>query len=84
MVCPARPTIDGFKFRRQQPIGPYIADFVCFETKLIIELDGGQHGSEQAMMYDEARTRFLQGEASAFCAFPLSKLLAASILCSAP
>jgi very-short-patch-repair endonuclease len=35
----------GFKFRRQQPIGPYIADFVCFERKLVIELDGSQHAS---------------------------------------
>jgi len=31
------------KFRRQQPIGRYIVDFVCFEKKLVIELDGGQH-----------------------------------------
>jgi very-short-patch-repair endonuclease len=33
----------SLKFRRQQPIGKYIADFVCFENKLIIELDGSQH-----------------------------------------
>lgn len=33
----------GFKFRRQEPIGNYIVDFVCYEKKLIIELDGGQH-----------------------------------------
>ncbi|HLX15448.1 MAG TPA: endonuclease domain-containing protein [Bradyrhizobium sp.] len=32
-----------FKFRRQVPIGPYIADFLCFELRLIIEIDGGQH-----------------------------------------
>jgi very-short-patch-repair endonuclease len=38
------------KFRRQRPIGPYIADFACLEAKLIVELDGGQH-VEQA--YDE-------------------------------
>ena len=31
------------KFRRQQPIGPYIVDFVCFETRLIVEVDGGHH-----------------------------------------
>ena len=35
--------LGGYKFRRQAPIGPYIVDFVCFEAKLIIELDGGQH-----------------------------------------
>jgi very-short-patch-repair endonuclease len=33
----------GFKFRRQEPIGPYVADFVCFEKKLVVEVDGGQH-----------------------------------------
>ncbi len=35
--------LDGFRFRRQVPIGRYIADFACIEAKLIIELDGGQH-----------------------------------------
>jgi len=35
--------MEGVKFRRQQPIGSYIADFICFEKRLIIELDGGQH-----------------------------------------
>jgi very-short-patch-repair endonuclease len=35
--------IEGLKFRRQQPIGEFIVDFVCFEKKLVIELDGGQH-----------------------------------------
>jgi len=34
---------DAHKFRRQVPIGPYIADFVCYEAKLIIEADGSQH-----------------------------------------
>lgn len=33
----------GLKFRRQQPIDSYIVDFVCFENKLVIELDGSQH-----------------------------------------
>lgn len=35
--------LDNLKFRRQQPIGNYIVDFICFEKKLIIEVDGGQH-----------------------------------------
>ena len=39
--------IEGFKFRRQQPIDNYIADFVCFESRLIIEVDGGQHAAEK-------------------------------------
>jgi very-short-patch-repair endonuclease len=35
--------LDGFKFVRQEPIGPYFADFVCRDLRLIIEVDGGQH-----------------------------------------
>ncbi len=50
--------LDGYKFRRQQPLGPYIVDFVCFEKRLVIELDGGQH-SEQAA-YDSERTAWLR------------------------
>jgi len=38
--------MEGLKFRRQQPIGRYIVDFVCFEKKIIIEVDGGQHAIE--------------------------------------
>ena len=36
----------GFRFRRQHPLGPYIADFVCLERRLVIEVDGGQHGED--------------------------------------
>jgi very-short-patch-repair endonuclease len=48
----------GLKFRRQQPIGNYIVDFVCFDRKLIIELDGGQHAEQQQT--DDARTQWLE------------------------
>ena len=54
--------LHGFKFRRQQPIGSYIVDFVCFEAKLIIELDGGQHGFDENLAADAARTVYLQSE----------------------
>ena len=50
--------IDGFRFRRQQPIGPYFVDFFCPEAKLILELDGGQHTMREAA--DEARTEWLE------------------------
>ena len=50
----------GWKFRRQQPIGPYIVDFVCFEKQIIIELDGGQHS--QRMKYDSMRSAWLAGQ----------------------
>jgi len=36
-------SLGGFKFVRQQPIGPYVVDFVCREKRLVIEVDGGQH-----------------------------------------
>ena len=51
----------GVKFRRQQPLGFYIADFVCFECALVIELDGGQHAEETARAYDAVRTEYLEG-----------------------
>jgi len=50
--------MNGFKFRRQVVIEPYIVDFVCFEARLIIEADGGQH-VEQAE-YDALRTKTLE------------------------
>jgi very-short-patch-repair endonuclease len=50
------------KFRRQQPIGTYIVDFVCFETKLIVELDGDHHDRPQSIASDATRTAFLERE----------------------
>jgi len=44
------------KFRRQQPIGPYIVDFVSFKRMLIIEIDGGQHAEQIA--YDQSRDQY--------------------------
>jgi len=55
-----RRQIHGFKFRRQQMIGPYIVDFVCLEKKLVVELDGGQHVQSQG--YDVQRTKWLQAQ----------------------
>ena len=40
------------KFRRQQPFGPYIADFVSFEMRLVIELDGSQHATHRGLAAD--------------------------------
>ena len=47
----------GYKFRRQQPLPPYVADFFCAEAKLVVELDGESHGERQA--YDARRTQRL-------------------------
>jgi len=51
----------GIKFRRQEPIGPYIADFGCVSKKLVIELDGGYHLEHEQREYDKARTEYLKG-----------------------
>ncbi len=53
-----RRQLKGCRFRRQHPIGIYIADFVCVEKKLAIELDGGQHQNQ--FMHDEQRSIFMQ------------------------
>ena len=53
-----RRQLRGYRFRRQVPIGNYIADFVCIEARLIIELDGSQHQDQR--VYDEQRTRYLE------------------------
>jgi len=50
--------LDGFKFRRQHGIGPYIVDFVCIEAGLVVELDGGQHAEQ--VNYDSRRSVFIE------------------------
>ena len=52
--------IDGVKFRRQQPIENYVVDFVSFEKRLIIEIDGGQHDEAENKKRDEQRTAWLE------------------------
>ncbi len=52
----------GCKFRRQQPIGAYIVDFVCFYPKIVIELDGGQHNDNKMLEKDFVRDEFLKKE----------------------
>ena len=51
---------NNLKFKRQQPIGEYIVDFVCKEEKIIIEIDGGQHNTIENNQLDKERTDFLQ------------------------
>ena len=48
----------SYQFRRQEPIGPFIVDFVCYKQRLIIELDGGHHRDQE--IYDADRTQWLQ------------------------
>lgn len=54
--------IDGLRFRSQHPLGPYIVDFVCLERRLVVEVDGGQHGEPNQIAHDAQRTRWLESE----------------------
>jgi ATP-dependent helicase HrpA len=51
---------ENSKFRRQEPIGQYIVDFVSLERQLIIEIDGGQHNQQPEIKKDEIRTKWLE------------------------
>jgi len=52
-----RKQLEGFRFRRQHPMGPYVVDFFCADAMLIIEVDGGQHADSAT---DAIRTRWLE------------------------
>ena len=61
----AKPQIDFLRaypvrFTRQKVLGKYIADFYCAKARLVIELDGSGHHTEEGYQYDEARTAFLE------------------------
>ena len=47
--------LEGCRFRRQHPIGPYILDFVCLERRFVIEVDGGHHGEPAQIEHDARR-----------------------------
>jgi len=52
-----RKQLEGFRFRRQQPLGRYVVDFFCPAAKLIVEVDGGQHATESRAREDWLRSR---------------------------
>ena len=52
--------MEGYKFRRQEPISSYIVDFVCQEKKIVIEVDGGQHSVERERDFE--RDKWLEGQ----------------------
>ena len=53
--------LKGFQFYRQKPIGDYIVDFFCPRTKLVIEVDGSQHFSDEMTEYDRIRAESMKG-----------------------
>jgi very-short-patch-repair endonuclease len=52
----------GFRFRRQARIGPFIVDFACFQSHVVVEVDGGQHGEEEHSARDVERDRLLAAQ----------------------
>ena len=52
--------LNGLKFVRQLPIGPFIVDFACREARLVVEVDGAKHSTDDEVAYDAARTAFLE------------------------
>ena len=61
MGAVARAAAQWSQFVRQLPVGPYFADFVCRDAKLIVEVDGVTHSSDAELRHDAARTVFLEG-----------------------
>lgn len=53
--------LGGYKFRRQHSVGPYILDFYCSAARLAVELDGDSHFTDDAVVYDQERTTYLNG-----------------------
>src|SRR5579864_2821771 len=54
--------LGGHKFVRQEPIGPYYADFVCRDARLIVAIDGATHSTEKELSHDSAREDFLRAQ----------------------
>ncbi len=52
--------LKGFMFSRQKPLGEYIADFYCHKAMLVVEVDGGQHFSNNTKKYDWIRDEFIE------------------------
>jgi len=66
--------LDGVKFRRQEQIGHFIVDFVCYEKGIIVEADGGQHAQEKEK--DEERTAWLNSQGFTVLRFWNNEILA--------
>ena len=67
--------LEGPKFRRQQQIGPYYADFFCHEASLVVEADGSQHYDEDELWYDYHRTKWLESAGYAVVRFSNREVL---------
>lgn len=64
----------GMKFRREHPLGIYTADFYCAEAKLVVEVDGDSHVSDEAKQYDAARDRWMNQQGIRVLRFTCSQV----------
>jgi very-short-patch-repair endonuclease len=51
--------LDGWRFRRQHPVGPYVTDFACHDAMLVVEVDGATHTEDHEIEYDRKRSAYL-------------------------
>ena len=65
---------DGWKFRRQQPIGPYFVDFYCHAARLAVEIDGPTHWDEAQSAYDLRRQAWLEAEGNRVLRVPVEEI----------
>jgi very-short-patch-repair endonuclease len=75
--------LQGLRFRRQHPIGPYYADFVCSELKIIVEADGSHHHGEEQAWYDCRRTKFFEAQGFVLLRFENASILNHASACLA-
>ena len=68
-------TLEGFKFSRQVPVGPFIVDFVCREQQLVVEVDGATHSTDEELAYDNRRSEFLKSHGYAVIRFQNDEIL---------
>ena len=66
---------NGLKFRRQHPLGNYIADFYCHKLKLVIEVDGSIHDSAEVKLNDEVRQKLIEEDGLTVIRFKNDKIL---------
>ena len=68
--------LEGCKFRRQHPVGPYFADFACEALMLVIELDGGVHDDDEQVLRDHLRQQHLETLGWSVLRFPNVEVMA--------
>ena len=71
---------DDAKFRRQTPIGSFIVDFVCFEKRLVIEVDGPSHGSAEQQAKDDERDAWLREQGFRILRLPNELVIASTAM----